>query len=114
LPFQSYIHLKFKYMNDDKKITEHPTTAISTDISPIERSLLDESIENSLSVDNENLKRAILDHTDDAGDLLNDESFAADFTGENLDIPGSDLDDKNEEIGEEDEENNGYSKADTD
>lgn len=101
-------------MNTDKKITEHPTTELSTEITVLERYLLDESIENSLSVDNENLKRATLDHTDDAGDLLNDETFTADFTGENLDIPGSDMDDENEKIGEEDEENNGYSNADTD
>jgi hypothetical protein len=31
------------------------------------------------------------------------------LTGEDLDIPGAELDDTNEEIGEEDEENNYYS-----
>lgn len=32
-----------------------------------------------------------------------------DFTGKDLDIPGSELDDKAEETGAEDEENNSYS-----
>jgi hypothetical protein len=31
------------------------------------------------------------------------------FTGEDLDVPGAELDDADEEIGEEDEENNYYS-----
>jgi hypothetical protein len=45
--------------------------------------------------------------------LLNEDSSADDYTGEDLDIPGADMDDANERIGEEDEENNGYSEADT-
>jgi hypothetical protein len=36
-----------------------------------------------------------------------------DFTAEDLDIPGTDLDDELEDIGSEDEENNFYSQADT-
>ena len=75
--------------------------------------MLDESIENSFSRDNENLKRSALDNTDEEGVLLNEDSSAHDYTGEDLDIPGADLDDANERIGEEDEENNGYSEADT-
>jgi hypothetical protein len=34
--------------------------------------------------------------------------------GNDLDVPGTEMDDANEEIGEEDEENNVYSNADTD
>ena len=33
-------------------------------------------------------------------------------TGEDLDVPGSELDDQQEEIGSEDEENNYYSESD--
>ncbi len=40
---------------------------------------------------------------------LNEEDFHDDETGEDLDIPGSELDDTDEAIGEEDEENNYYS-----
>lgn len=36
-----------------------------------------------------------------------------DKTGEDLDVPGSELDDTQEEIGSEDEENNYYSESDT-
>jgi hypothetical protein len=35
--------------------------------------------------------------------------FQEDLTGEDLDIPGAELDDEQEEIGSEDEENNYYS-----
>lgn len=40
---------------------------------------------------------------------MNEKDFEDDPTGEDLDIPGAELDDSNEEIGEEDEENNYYS-----
>jgi hypothetical protein len=40
---------------------------------------------------------------------LNEKNFEEDMSGADLDIPGSELDDKQEEIGSEDEENNYYS-----
>lgn len=84
---------------------------MDANISPEERALLDDSLENSLSVDNNNLRRSALDTTDQDGDPVNESSNL--LTGEDLDIPGSELDDDAEAIGEEDEENNGYSSADT-
>ena len=39
----------------------------------------------------------------------NQENYKDDISGNNLDVPGSELDDKQEEIGSEDEENNYYS-----
>ena len=39
----------------------------------------------------------------------NEKDFANDVSGSDLDVPGSDLDDKEEAIGSEDEENNLYS-----
>lgn len=42
-------------------------------------------------------------------DEWNTENFDTDHTGDDLDVPGSELDDAEEEIGEEDEENNYYS-----
>ncbi|MGC4040051.1 MAG: hypothetical protein QM710_04490 [Flavobacterium sp.] len=39
----------------------------------------------------------------------NIKTFGQDKTGSDLDIPGSELDDAQENIGSEDEENNGYS-----
>ena len=43
----------------------------------------------------------------------NEESFENVKTGVDLDIPGSELDDVQENIGSEDEENNYYSESDT-
>jgi hypothetical protein len=40
---------------------------------------------------------------------LNEKDFDQDQTGEDLDIPGTELDDEQEEVGSEDEENNYYS-----
>lgn len=39
----------------------------------------------------------------------NEKSFKNHVSGSDLDIPGSELDDAQEDIGSEDEENNGYS-----
>ncbi|WP_298221599.1 hypothetical protein [Flavobacterium sp.] len=40
---------------------------------------------------------------------FNEKNFHQDKAGDDLDIPGSELDDEQENIGSEDEENNGYS-----
>lgn len=42
-------------------------------------------------------------------DEWNEKSFEEDPTGDDLDIPGAELDDQQEEVGSEDEENNYYS-----
>lgn len=44
---------------------------------------------------------------------MNDEPLGTIKTGVDLDVPGSELDDQQENIGSEDEENNYYSQADT-
>jgi hypothetical protein len=64
--------------------------------------------------DGEDADRVYLDNTDADGTRLNEKSGVNSETGDDLDIPGAELDDENEEIGEEDEENNSYSQADTD
>ena len=40
---------------------------------------------------------------------LKHRKWPVDFTARDLDVPGSELDDRNEMIGSEDEENNSYS-----
>jgi hypothetical protein len=40
---------------------------------------------------------------------MNEKSFKEDMSGDDLDVPGSELDDQQEKIGSEDEENNYYS-----
>jgi hypothetical protein len=46
--------------------------------------------------------------TDEAG-ISNEKDFNDDVSGSDLDVPGSELDDKQEIVGSEDEENNYYS-----
>jgi len=65
--------------------------------------------ETRTSPDETNLRRASLDQTDSEGDALNEKGFGTARSGSDLDIPGSEADDLNESIGEEDEENNSYS-----
>ncbi len=43
------------------------------------------------------------------GGSLNEKDFKEDMSGDDLDVPGSELDDQQEDIGSEDEENNYYS-----
>jgi len=42
-------------------------------------------------------------------DSMNEKGFEDDMSGSDLDVPGSELDDEQENIGSEDEENNYYS-----
>jgi hypothetical protein len=61
------------------------------------------------TLDDEQLNNSDLDKTDNEGEMLNERS---DRSGKDLDVPGSEGDDANEKIGEEDEENNSYSLRD--
>jgi len=70
------------------------------------KALLDAANKNPDVQDEDNLERAQLDNIDDDGEMLNE---TVNVSGSDLDVPGSEDDDANEEIGEEDEENNSYS-----
>ena len=78
-------------------------------VSASERDLLQRSSESMATLDDEQLNSGDLDKTDDEGEILNEGS---DRSGSDLDVPGSEDDNANEEIGEEDEENNSYSLRD--
>jgi hypothetical protein len=78
-------------------------------VSNSERDLLQRSTESMATLDDEQLNSGDLDKTDNEGERLNEGS---DRSGSDLDIPGSEEDDANEKIGEEDEENNSYSLPD--
>lgn len=71
--------------------------------------MLEAADQNMDTIDDENLQNAALDNVDDDGEELNEKSINTDMTGEDLDVPGSELDDNDENEGEEDEENNYYS-----
>ena len=81
----------------------------NTDVTSSERDLLQRSSESMATLDDEQLNNAELDKTDDEGEMLNERS---DRSGRDLDVPGSEDDNANEDIGEEDEENNPYSLRD--
>ena len=84
------------------------------DVTPLERRIIDDSMVNQPSQDNENLKESQLDIRDEDGTLLNENAGGKNISGDDLDVPGASLDDADEAIGSEDEENNSYSQADTD
>ena len=79
------------------------------DVTNSERDLLQRSSESMATLDDEQLNSGGLDKSDDEGEMLNERS---DRSGKDLDVPGSEEDDSNEKIGEEDEENNSYSIRD--
>jgi hypothetical protein len=89
--------------------TNKPVTEESSDVSDIEKKLLDESASDMPTTDDRRLRRAELDSTDNEGDLLNEKASSNAISGSDLDIPGADDDNEDEDIGEEDEENNPYS-----
>lgn len=73
------------------------------DVTEEDRIILD-SIDDGRSI---NDAKDLLDSTDEDGDELSEDN-----TINGLDVPGSELDDANEDIGSEDEENNYYSLGD--
>ena len=85
----------------------------SADVTRDERQTL-EKADYMPTRDEDNLQRASMDNTDFQGDELNEKGFGDDNSGHDLDIPGADADDRNENIGEEDEENNDYSLGSSD
>ncbi len=88
-------------------------TSDSSNVSDEERALLDESERGMDGSDDEMAPaRAHLDETDMDGTPLNEAAGRENFLGDDLVVPGSELDDANENIGSEDEENNYYSLSD--
>jgi len=67
----------------------------------------------ALEQEDNNIVATRLDSTDEDGTPLDEKADAKDM-GADLDVPGAELDNANEDIGEEDEENNYYSLGDND
>ena len=76
------------------------------DVTAGERKNLADAAEKMLTDDENALQHSKFDSTDADGELLNEGSG---FSGGDLDVPGSEADDEDEAIGEEDEENNSFS-----
>jgi hypothetical protein len=84
----------------------------NSNVTKSEVSLLQESADHTPNAERTDLKNIALDKTDNDGVALNEKNFSEDRFGEDLDVPGAELDDEDEESGGEDEENNVYSKKD--
>lgn len=85
----------------------------SSNVSAAERADLAMAARDDGGLDEETLRTGLLDSTDEDGTPLNEKSFGEgrndDLSADDLDIPGADEDDRDEALGEEDEENNDYS-----
>lgn len=79
-----------------------------TDVTPEDVAMLSAADQNR-DMNDPDAEESMLDETDDDGDPLNEPRSTYGGTGTDLDVPGSEGDDGNENIGEEDEENNYYS-----
>ncbi len=92
--------------NNETDLLGNDADTAASNISPLEKKLLDTSGEDE---EERNLHAAELDNTDDDGELLNENASGDITSGSELDVPGSEYDDDDEQLGEEDEENNSYS-----
>ena len=75
-------------------------------VSAEEKELLQQTSESMASKDDIDMRRGTLDDKDFEDEPLNE---SEELSGKDLDVPGEEDDDRNEDIGEEDEENNEYS-----
>lgn len=92
-------------LNDGDDLELSPDSNVSRE----ERRALASVDNREAGTEDEVLNEAALDSTDNDGDPLNEDSFGREVSGDDLDVPGSDQDDEEEAIGDEDEENNSYS-----
>ncbi|MEO6187303.1 MAG: hypothetical protein ABIO82_04465 [Ginsengibacter sp.] len=88
-----------------ESIADNPDSNVSRE----ERETLERTVSDLPTEDDQALRMAALDDTDEDGVPLNESSFKNNLTGTGLDVPGAENDDADERIGEEDEENNEYS-----
>lgn len=93
----------------DVEEDEVMATLYDANVTKDETELLANAADTMPTDDQMALQQAQLDQEDSDGESLNESS---DLSGSDLDVPGSEDDDANEEIGEEDEENNPYSLSD--
>lgn len=93
----------------DNPVDEDILADRGTDVSAEEASLLEDATGYGPDPEDRIIRASALDSTDADGDPLNEKGFSDAYSGRDLDVPGSEDDDANEDIGEEDEENNAYS-----
>lgn len=115
--FPGYPHYPAKddITNNEKEIHPDRNTGNTEEARPDSESENDINAEDLAALEQEdrNVVATRLDNTDADGTPLNEDGNAKNM-GNDLDVPGAELDDANEAIGEEDEENNYYSESDND
>ena len=95
-------------VSDNPVISNAPSPDEDGNVTDEDREMLAAADQNR-DMDDSDLEAAKLDETDEDGDPLNEPRAGYGATGADLDVPGSEDDDADEAIGEEDEENNYYS-----
>jgi len=93
----------------DNLWTDDEVNDENSTVTDVEKKLLDDSANDMPTRDEQSLRRAVLDSTDNEGEPLNEKTSFNAVSGSDLDVPGAEGDDQDEDIGEEDEENNPYS-----
>ena len=99
-------------MNEENKISknktmDNPNKVYPADVNyPPSEDIYNQGKE-EIEIDSEDISKIKISNSNDGE--YNEKSFNQDESGSDLDIPGSELDDNQENIGSEDEENNGYS-----
>lgn len=94
---------------DDEEDEASIRMGSEADVSQEDKELLTQGDERMPTEEEQRLRRATLDNTDNEGQPLNERGMDTARTGQDLDTSGVEQDDRNESIGEEDEENNTYS-----
>ena len=97
---------------DELDADDEPVAGNSSDVTNTEKRLLKKSAGHLPTEETKDFNEMALDDKDNDGELLNEKSIRQYRGGEDLDIPGTELDDEDESIGDEDEENNIYSQRD--
>jgi hypothetical protein len=97
---------------DDLNTEDQMLITNSSNVTKEEKKLLKKSAGHQPTDATKDFDNIALDDKDNDGELLNEKGIKQDRSGEDLDVPGADLDDEEENIGEEDEENNIYSQRD--
>ncbi len=92
---------------DDEEIVE--PSKDKDNVSRQEQTSLDDASKKVMTKYQQALEEVKLDNRDAEGEPLNEKT---NYSGSDLDVPGSELDDESEDVGAEEEENNPYSLDD--
>ena len=96
---------------DDLNAEEDDVVNDDSNVTNTEKEMLRKGAAHPVTDESKVYDDIALDAKDADGDELNEKNIRQDRTGADLDVPGADLDDADENIGEEDEENNLYSQG---